>query len=760
MAIIGNGEIPRVDAFDKVTGRTKYTEDLRPIYALTAKVYHSTIANGMVLKVDDAKARAIPGVVAVYSCFDVPQRPFPTAGHPWSEDKTRQDIADRLLLNRRIRYYGDDVAVIVAENAIAADRALAALEVEYEEYEPLLSPEAALAFEGEPLHREYPGNLLAHSEYSEGNLEEALTEEGLIHVGGVYQTPPAQHCHIENAASHAWMENGRLVVMSSTQIPHIMRRVIAQALGIPWGMVRIIKPAVGGGFGNKQDVLYEPLNAWLSQQLGGRCVALTLSREETFLNTRSRHAIKFHIDAWFRADGRLIARRLKAISNQGAYASHGHVVIGNSLSCFRNLYQDEKALFMEADSVYTNLPAAGAMRGYGIPQMVFACEAHMDDAAIRLNLDPIELRRKNMMRRGYVDPPSGITCLSDGLEACLKRGMDLCGWREKRALYARQSGTLRRGLGVGIFCYKSGLYPKLWEAASARLVLNQDGSAQLQVGATEIGQGSDTVFTQMAAETLGFSIKNIHIVSQQDTDITPFDPGAYGSRQSYVSGAAVKQTAEIFKEKLLTCAASMLNMNAASLNIRADSIIDADGNVLLSLSDLALHSFYDIENHRHITAESTKRSDSNTFSLGACFAEAEVDLSLCQVRILDIFNVHDCGTLLHPRLAEAQVHGGLAMAIGYGLSEEMRFDSSGRLLNGNLLDYKLPVALDMPQLKAHFTEIADASGPYGNKSLGEPPALAPAAAIRNAVLHATGIHFKEIPITPARLFQALYDNKD
>lgn len=754
--IIGNGEIKRVDAYDKVTGRAKYTADYCPQNALVAKVLHSTVANALVLSVDAREALNIQGVETVFSCFDVPKLPFPTAGHPWSLEEARQDVADRLLLNQRVRYHGDDVAVVVARDEVTADRALRTVKVEYEEYEPLLTAKQARESVAPGLHDKYPGNLLSHTEYTEGDLDEALREPGLIHIGGDYGTQMAQHCHIENALSHAWMENGRVIVMSSTQIPHIMRRVIGQALGISWGRVRILKPCVGGGFGNKQDVLYEPLNAWVSMRLGGRCVRLELSREETFLCTRARHAIDFRIDAWLRSDGRLVARKLHAVSNQGGYASHGHAIVGNSISCFRNLYQDEKALCCEADTVYTTLPAAGAMRGYGIPQMVFACEAHMDDAANALGLDPIEIRRKNMMRKGYVDPPTGITCRNEGLGKCIAKGMELVDWKKKRELDVNQNGRVRRGIEMGIFCYKSGLYPKLWEASSARLVLNQDGSAQLQVGATEIGQGADTVFAQMAAETIGMRIENLHIVSQQDTDVTPFDPGAFGSRQSYVTGAAIKEAAQLFREKLLQYAAHMLGREAHTMDIRAGAIVDAkNGEQLLNMEELAMEAFYSIENCCHITAEGTTRSTNNAFSLGACFAEVEVDLALCKVKVVDILNVHDCGTVLHPQLALAQVHGGVGMAVGYALSEQMLFDDQGRLLNGNLLDYKLPTSMDLPHIRVAFIDEPDETGPYGNKSLGEPPIIPPAPAIRNAVLNATGLHFNEIPISPGRLFEAL-----
>jgi xanthine dehydrogenase molybdenum-binding subunit len=748
--------IIRVDAYDKVTGRAKYTDDLCPTNALTAKVLHSSIANGLVKSIDISQAQALAGVIKVCTCFDVPELPFSTAGHPWTADLKRKDVADRLLLHKRVRYYGDDIAAVVAEDDLTARKALKLIEVEYQEYPPLLTMEQAMAKGAGDLHEKYPGNILAFTTYKHGDLEEAILEPGLILIEGSYQTQPAQHCHMENPISYAWEEGGRLVVVSATQIPHILRRVIGQALGLPWGQVRVIKPYIGGGFGNRQDVLYEPLNGWLSLQVGGRCVRLELSREETFASTRCRHAMDFQIKSWFRPNGRLVARALKVFSNQGGYASHGHAIVANSMGGFRNIYQEEKALVEEAATIYTNLPAAGAMRGYGIPQVIFACEAHMDEAATILGIDPLELRRLNMIKDGYCDPASGIICHGNGLELCLARGQQWIGWKEKRRQYSQQEGMIRRGVGMAIFTYKSGLFPKLWEGAGARLMLNQDGSVQMQLGATEIGQGADTVFCQMAAQTLGFHLDKIHITSTQDTDISPYDPGAYGSRQSYAVGSAVRQTAEKLKAEILVFASKMLHRPAETLDTQDNHIVDRKSRQpLVSVAEVAIESLYNLEYCRHITAELSCRTTSNAFSLGACFAEVEVDLALCKIKILNIINVHDCGQVLNPALAEAQVHGGMSMSLGYTLSEQMRFDKQGRLLNGNFLDYKLPTALDMPELMVDFCGSADPTGPYGNKSLGEPPAIPPAPAIRNAIYQATGWALSELPLTPQSLFEKL-----
>ena len=749
--------IQRVDARAKVTGQAKYTQDLMTQPMMVAKVVHSTIANGVVTGFDLDEALKVPGVIKIVTCFDVPEIDFCTPGHPWSVEAAHQDVQDRRLLNQRVRYYGDDVAAVIAENEIAVVKAARLVKVHYEEYPALVDVADAMAEGAVAMHDNVPDNILKHTSFVLGDesFDEAVKEEGLILVDQTYDTQRVQHCHIELPVSFAYQDgNGKITVTTSTQIPHIVRRVIGQALGIPWGQVRVIKPYIGGGFGNKQDVLYEPLNAFLSLQVGGRPVKLELTREETFADTRVRHAIRFHMQGAVRPDGTLVARRTEAFSNQGGYASHGHAIVANASNMIKQLYRDEKALESESYTVYTSTVAGGAMRGYGIPQGDFAAECLMDDLAAAIHMDPLAFRLKNCMEEGYKDPHNGITFYSYGLKKCIEAGKEAVHWDEKRAAYACQTGSRRRGIGMAIFCYKTGVYPISLETATCRMVLNQDGSIQLMMGATEIGQGADTVFTQMAAEVLGVTEDKVYIVSTQDTDVTPFDTGAYASRQSYVSGKAVKKTAEMMKDKILEYAAWKLKMDQQTLDIRNNMIVTAEGEELLTMEALATEALYSLERSVHITAEATSHCKENTFASGACFAEVEVDMPLGKVNVLKIINVHDSGILMNPKLAEAQVHGGMSMGLGYGLSEELMYDAKGKPLNNNLLDYKLPTAMDTPELNVEFIELQDPTGPFGNKALGEPPAIPVAPAIRNAVLQATGIGFNQLPMEPQRLVAA------
>lgn len=544
-------------------------------------------------------------------------------------------------------------------------------------------------------------------------------------------------------------------VVSSTQIPHIVRRIVGQALGRDWGSVRIVKPYIGGGFGNKQDALYEPLCAYLSTVLGGRLVKLDMSREETFASNRVRHAIRYHIVSHVRADGTFVAGKLEAYSNQGAYASHGHGVCAKGAGAFRQLYRYRGACKGDAYTVYTNIAAAGAMRGYGIPQMMFAMESHVDDIARRLNIPPLRLRQMNLMEVGYKDNFSKNENYFDSFNQCIKKGMEYIDYDRKLEEFSHDTGDIRRGIGMAVFWYNTAVWPISLESSSCRMVLNQDGSVQLQLAETEIGQGADTAFSQMAAEELGIPLKKVHIVSSQDTDVTPFGTGAYASRQTYVGGFAVQQTARIMKERILSYAHELTRMTVHNLDIEDGYIININNSRrLMSLAELATTALYSLEHSQHITAESTYQVKSNAYSFGCSFAEVEVDIPLCKVKLVNMINVHDCGRLINPALAAAQVHGGMSMAIGYGLSEQLLYDKkTGRPLNNNLLDYKLSTTMDHPHLEAQFVENYEPTSAYGTKALGEPPATSGAPAIRNAVLNATGVEIDSIPLTPHVLFE-------
>ncbi len=839
----------RVDARGKVTGEAKYSNDLMPKDCLQAKIVRSEIANGLVKSIDISEAEKVPGVVKIVTCFDVPDIQFPTAGHPWSVEAAHQDVPDRKLLNARVRQWGDEIAAVVATDNVAAERAARLVKVVYEEYDPIPTIEEALAPGATPLHPDIrKDNIFVHTSFrtspdfdydkaKERAIEE-YGEENLIEVEGTYRTPRISHCHIEVCTSWAYVDtNGKVTVISSTQIPHITRRVISQALGWPVGRVRVIKPYIGGGFGNKQDVLQEPLNAFLSIACGGRCVCLELSREECISQTRTRHAAKGVLRGLATKDGKLLAREGDIYTNKGAYASHGHAITAGITTNFKDIMHDAYGCRSDGYSVYTTSAVSGAMRAYGVPQAAFFADSLTDDICYKGGFDPLKFRMDNCVPPGFV-ASNGITYYSYSLKECMKRGAEFIHWDEKRKEYANQTGPVRRGVGMGIFMYKVGVYPISLETSSARMILNQDGSIQVELSATEIGQGADTVFSQMASETTGITMDNVYIISTQDTDVAPFDTGAYASRQSFVTGKAVKKCALELRARILDYASYMLERPAEELMIWQNNIcekihtqpktktcvrpegaqekpaeqnarklafggayidnsqndgsagesvkysawldgavkeydihdlpngeaailrdtgVEKDimpGKVLLSMKDLAMNAFYSLDRSEHITAEVTNHCKENTFASGCCFVDLEVDMPLGKVKINNIINVHDSGTLLNPKLAEAQVHGGMSMGIGYALTEELLYNEKGRPLNANLLDFKIPTAMDCPDYHVEFLEMDDPMGPYGNKALGEPPAIPVAPAIRNAILHATGVSMKEIPMTQQKLVAA------
>lgn len=751
--VIGNS-VTRLDAVAKVTGKAMYADDFFERDMLVGKVLRSPYAHAVVKKIDASKAKEMPGVEAVITHMDLPKIKYPTAGHPWSLDPAHRDVEDRLILTDKARFVGDAVAAVVAVDELTAEKALRLIEVEYEVLPFVLDPEEAIKLGAPVIHEEKPNNIISSFGNGYGDIDAELKNADHV-FEGTYETSIVQHCHIENQTAYSYVDTyGRIVVVSSTQIPHIVRRIVGQALGLSWGRIRVIKPYIGGGFGNKQDVIVEPLTAAMSLAVKGRPVRYALTREECFIDTRTRHAMKFNLKTAVNKDGKLLGIYVNVISNNGAYASHGHSVTMSTGSKFRPLYYFRSFKF-DPKTVYTNLPAAGAMRGYGVPQMFFALESHLEDIARKLNLDPIEFRRNNLISTGYTDPLTKNVVRSFGVPECIEKGKELIKWDEKKILYKDQTGEKRRGLGMACFSYASGTHPVGLELAGARIIMNQDGSVQLQVGATEIGQGSDTVFAQMVAEVLGISVDMVHVVSFQDTDISPFDTGAYASRQTFVTGNAVSKAAHEVREKVLAIASRRTGLSESELTIRDAMIVEKKlGRVICSLEDMAMESYYDRINAAPITSDTSENVRINALAYGVTFTEVEVDMKTGQVVVIEIYNVHDSGIIINPRLAEGQVHGGVSMALGYALSEQMLFDKkTGKPLNNNLLDYKLQTILDTPKIGVEFVEIYDPAGAFGQKSLGENPTISPAPAIRNAVLDATGVVINKLPMNPQAVFE-------
>ena len=748
--------LARVDAPAKATGRARYTDDFYRPDMLLAKCFRSTIAHGRVTAIDVSAAKNLPGVVAVFTFEDVPEIPFATAGHPFSLNPEERDVADRHLLTQNIRFYGDEIAVVVAENEAAVDSALQAIQVQYERYTPLLSPDEILAPGAREIHETSQNIAGQHAFECGGDVQKALAKADVL-TEGQFKTQLVQQAHLENHAVFAYMDDlDRISIVTATQVPQIVRRIVAQALGIPWGRIRVIRPHVGGGFGNKQDAVYEPLAAFLTLRLRGRPVRITLSRDECMICTRNRHPFYIDITSAFDKSGILTANHIRTISITGGYASHGHAVSRAGSAKICSLYP-RAATAYSGRTLYANTPVAGAMRGYGTPQIIFAIECNMEDAARKTGMDPVDFRLQNVAREGDTNPLTRQRLLTCGIADCLIRGKELIGWGKKIKEYAHfKSGPLRKGLGVACFSYASGTYPACVEIAGARLILNPDGSVALHVGSVEIGQGSDTIAVQMAAETIGIPCDQIHLNTLYDTDMAPFDSGAYASRQAYVQGNALCRAAMDFKSRILSHAAVMSGFSSESLDIQGGNVVRRSHPLekCLSLKDVALDVCYHKERGGQITTDVSHKTTTNAPCFGCTFVDITVDIHLCRVHINQMVNVHDSGVIINPVTASGQVEGGAAMGIGAALYEELLMDNqTGKVQNANLSEYKIPTALDVPSLKCAFVETAEPTSGYGNKGLGEPPVITPPPAIRNAILDATDVALYELPMTPQVLFK-------
>lgn len=752
--------VNRIDAVAKVTGRAEYTEDLYKPNMLVAKYFRSSIAHGRVKHIDVAAAKKLNGVEGVFTFKDVPENKFATAGHPFSLDPHHQDKADRQILTRDIRFMGDEIAIVVAHDEIIADAALKRIEVSYEEYKPLILPEDILKEDARQIH-EGESNIVGEHEYAIGGDVEDAFEKADYVVEGEFKTAMVQHCHIENHIAYAYMDDlDRIIIVSSTQIPHIARRIVGEAVNMPLSRIRVIKPFIGGGFGNKQDVVLEPMVAFLTLQLDGKAVQINMSREDCMIGTRNRHPFYVKTKTGVMKDGTILARDMDATSITGAYASHGHAIVAAGGSKQSSLYPRVATKF-HARTLYANMPVAGAMRAYGSPQVIFALECATEDAARKINMDPVEFRLKNIARQGDINQLSGKEILSCGMAECLTKGREFMDWDNKKKAYKKyKTGPVRRGLGVACLSYASGTYPVCVEIAGTRIALNQDGTVHVMVGATEIGQGSDTVVAQMVAQTLGLPYEDVRVVQAQDTDVSPFDTGAYASRQAYVVSNAVFRAATDLKKKILDHAALMTGKESKDLDIVNAAIIDTRTNQrVIDMKPLAVDCFYHKERGGQLVSEVSHKTTTNAPVFGCTFVDVEVDIPLCKVTIKKIINVHDAGTILNPVQAGGQIHGGVFMGIGAALSEELMVDpESGYVYNNNLLDYKFPTFMDLPQIHHDFVETFEPTSGYGNKSIGEPPVITPPPAIRNAILDATGVCINSLPMSPHQLFTSFSEN--
>ncbi len=759
-AVVGR-RVRKVDGFKLVTGRTAFTDDIALPGLLVGRILASPHAHARIRDIDTRRAKALPGVHAVLTWKDVPRVPHTTAGQAWPEPSPY----DTYLLDSKVRFVGDRVAAVAAETRAVAEEALRLIEVDWEVLPPVLDMEHAMDPGTAVIHdepdatgiRDAARNLAGDIHTHIGDVEAGFRESDLI-LEREYRTPRQQHAMLEPHIVICWLDaDNRLVIRTSTQIPFHVRRQVAMILRIPVSRIRVIKPRIGGGFGGKQEMVLEDLCAALTLA-SGRPVKLEYSRHEEFFMARTRHPQILRLRMGVKRDGTIVAHHMRVLAATGAYGSHCTTVQGNTGSKVLPLYRAPHLRF-DCDVVYLTTPQAGAFRGYGCPQGYFAQESLVDEIAHELGMDPIAFRLKNAIRQGDVDELSaqlgegkkGLprTIRSCGLPECLEKGAAAIGWKEQRNGGVRRPGRLLRGVGVATTMQGSGIAGV--DFAGAFLKANEDGSFNLQVGATDLGTGSDTVLAQIAAETLGVSLDKILIYSS-DTDFTPFDVGAYASSTTIISGGAVKKAAEKVRDDMCCFAAQLLDAPPEDLVCR-DNRVFAPGGKSVSMAEVAVHALY-----KEKTQVMEGASHFNTDSpppFCATFAEVEVDTETGRVRPVHLVTAVDLGVAINPMQAEGQAEGAVAQGLGYALAEELVLDGRGRPANANFCDYKIFTAKDMPKLTTILVETEEPLGPFGAKSIAEVGINGVAPAVANAAFDATGLRFRRLPIRPDAVLAAL-----
>lgn len=780
MTQIGKSEI-KVDAVKLVQGKPAFAADIEMRGMLVAKVLHSPVAHARIKNIDVTKARALPGVAAVLTYKDIPRVVYSTAG----QSDPIPGPLDMFSLDNKVRFVGDRVAFVAAETAEIAYKALSLIDVEYESLPVIVDAResmkpGAVILHDEPEYKNFADsdpkkNLAAHIHIDVGNIEQGFAEADQIFEGD-YEVPRVQQAHIEpHVVVTYWDEDDRLVIRTSTQVPFHARRMLAPVLGLPVKRIRVIKPRIGGGFGGKQEVLIEDVAAHLTIATK-RPVLYEYTREEEFIASRSRHPMRIHMKTGVKKDGTITANAMYTLSDTGAYGCHALTVTGNTghkgmaLYVGDGKYRTSPNIQFIADIVYTNQPPSGAFRGYGVPQGFWAVERHFDKIVKAMGFDPIEFRLKNALRPGELHPfstawsegrePRPEIIQTVGLAECVSQGKAAIGWDAK---YSNPSWHevpgkpwLRRGIGMALMMHGTAI-PYL-DMGGASIKMNDDGSFNLLIGATDLGTGSDTVLAQMAAEVLGIPVEDL-IVYSSDTDFTPFDVGAYASSTTYISGGAVVDAARKVADKLRARGAQMLS-DLIGKPVEADQIRLADrcawapSGESVTLAEIALNSLHHV-NQEQIMAVGSYVSPSSPPPFAAQFAEVTVDTQTGQLTVNRLLMAVDGGVIVNPVLASGQIEGGMAQALGYAVCEEMVYDEAGNAREKDFRDYHIFQANEMPELETLFIETYEPSHPFGVKAVAEIPMDGVAPAVGNAVADACGAQVDVNPVTPERIWQAL-----
>ncbi len=755
--------VRKVDGPALACGKPVFTLDLDLPGTLVGKILPSPHAHAQIVVIDTSEAGRVPGVRAILHHGSVPRIPYTTAGQGWPEPSPY----DTVLFDTKVRFVGDRVAAVAAETEDAAEEALGKIRVEYKVLPAVLSPEDALA-PGAPMIHDEPDadgiydaqrNIAAAVDIPVGDVAAVLAASP-VRVEAACEIPYSQHSAIEPHCVIAYFDDaGRLVLRSSTQVPFHVRRIVARILGLDPARIRVVKPRIGGGFGSKQEVILEPVAAALALATK-RPVRMAYTREEVFVASRTRHPMRVTVKLGADRTGALQALDMEVLSNTGAYGTHALTVLSNVGSKTLPLYNKAKHLRFHGKAVYTNLPVAGAYRGYGATQGYFALEVAMDALAAELGLDPIELRVRNHIQAGETSPifekigegregkPQVVR--SCALPQCLRIGAEHIGWREKRG-QRHCDGPWTYGVGMACAMQGSGITGV--DMAAATLLMQDDGSLRLLVGATDLGTGSDTILAQIAAEELGVPVDRV-LVYSSDTDFTPFDTGAYASSTTYVSGNAVLRAAQDVRSQILDVAAGALGERVADLELADGMVRSRRTGKALTLKDIGHRATYVVD-QKQIAATASFTCPESPPPFAAFYCEVAVDRETGVVRVERFVAAADCGVAIHPQGAEGQLEGAVLQGIGHALCEEMWFARSGRCVNAGFFDYKIPSALDVPHIEAILVPSEEPTGPWGAKSISEIGINGPLPAIANAIYDAVGARLVRAPFTPERVLAAL-----
>ena len=761
----------KVDIKELVRGKRVYTEDFADEDTLIVKLLKSPHAHARIKYIDVSEASRVNGVACVITYKDIKQISYTRAGQGYPEPSPY----DSYLLGDKVRYVGDPVAVVAGTNLKSVKEALSKIEVEYEVLEPLLDFEKAMDEDAPIIHDEKDAeniydaskNLAAHYDMSLGDVD-AIIDNSEVKIETAYYYPKAQQVPMETHTTYTYYdEKDRLVVVSSTQVPFHARRILSKVLEIPIRKIRVIKPRIGGGFGAKQGVIIEGYTALVTLKTG-KAAMLVLDREESFINTYTRHDMKVTVRIGSDKEGKIKAIDMHALSNTGAYGDHALTVAMVCGSKTLPLYNKVDGVRFTSDIVYTNLPTAGAYRGYGAPQGLLALDGALDELAAEIGKDPLEIKSINTIREGETSPifkimgegREGVAQIAGSckLDDCIERGKTLFEWERKynenknslNSEKAKETGKIR-GVGCALAMQGSGIAKV--DMAAATIKMNDDGSFNLLVGATDLGTGSDTVLSQIAAEELGVPLDYIHIYSS-DTDRTPFDVGAYASSTTYVSGNAVLNTAGKVRKQILENAALLLELEADDLYVEAGVVKSKSTDKSVSYADLCTRLFYTFE-QKQIGATGSYVGDESPIPFMATFQEIEIDLKTGKITPIEIISIVDCGTTINPALAKGQIEGATLQALGASLHEELTFNKKGVPTNASLFRYKIPDRVSYGKVIAETVDSYEPSGPFGAKSVSEIGIDTPTVTILNAIYNATGIRLKKVPVYPETLLKAI-----